>query len=613
MCGIDVVVRYTGDFKEAPSSLRLDVPLRSSLSATFTRRRSVRRRGPDSEGGFDIDFSHFQLNMFGCVLQIQGNKLFAQPGKVSGSNSRLLWNGEYLNQCSSREESDTKLVLERLESFDNVVEALDDIEGPFAFVFYDCRSNRVWFGKDKQGRRSLLFGVDSENKEIVISSCALEGGQEIPAGRNIFCLETTTMTLEEHDWKKPIPYNSPFFLSLDNTRNLDPQSLYTIMRSCMTKHMCSTSVTAPLGILFSGGVDSAIISNLAAEIFLSTEHKLSHIDLINIAYAGTASPDRATGLVTFAELLGRFPASIFRFIVVDIAKSEIAEHEAEILRLASPNNSHMDFNISSALWFGSRARGRILQPWFVQDPAWNVLLDQIVSSESVESAHEDRKPKRDYDLLAPEICTVCERRKTKPGCKISACKICCIKLDTNKVCPAHTAYVDPSSFVDKISVNEFIQRFLSEYSVESSCRILFLGHGADELFGGYGRHATRFTKAGPEGLRSEMLLDLSRLWTRNLGRDDRIIADHGRDTRHPFLDEQVVQYVGSVRIDAMMSEEGANKPLLRKMAREVLGLKFAPNFRKRAIQFGTRIAQQTNVAVFGSHSKGSGKDLYRIS
>jgi hypothetical protein len=40
---------------------------------------------------------------------------------------------------------------------------------------------------------------------------------------------------------------------------------------------------------------------------------------------------------------------------------------------------------------------------------------------------------------------------------------------------------------------------------------------------------------------------------------------------------------------------------------EVLGLGHASTFEKRAIQFGTRIAKQTNVATFGSNRKANGK------
>merc|ERR1712187_1106838 len=50
----------------------------------------------------------------------------------------------------------------------------------------------------------------------------------------------------------------------------------------------------------------------------------------------------------------------------------------------------------------------------------------------------------------------------------------------------------------------------------ASSRILLIGTGADELLGGYGRHRTARVKRGAEGVHSETLKDLQRLWTRNV-------------------------------------------------------------------------------------------------
>jgi asparagine synthetase B (glutamine-hydrolysing) len=36
-----------------------------------------------------------------------------------------------------------------------------------------------------------------------------------------------------------------------------------------------------------------------------------------------------------------------------------------------------------------------------------------------------------------------------------------------------------------------------------------------------------------EGLADELRLDMARLWTRNLGRDDRILSDTGREVPRP--------------------------------------------------------------------------------
>lgn len=77
----------------------------------------------------------------------------------------------------------------------------------------------------------------------------------------------------------------------------------------------------------------------------------------------------------------------------------------------------------------------------------------------------------------------------------------------------------------------------------SAARVVLLGHGADEQCGGYGRHRTKFREAGWQGLGDELALDVKRLWLRNLGRDDRLVADHGREGRHPFLDETLMAAV----------------------------------------------------------------------
>ena len=45
---------------------------------------------------------------------------------------------------------------------------------------------------------------------------------------------------------------------------------------------------------------------------------------------------------------------------------------------------------------------------------------------------------------------------------------------------------------------------------------------------------------------AELQLDMGRLWRRNLGRDDRLVADLSREARHPFLDEDLLCAVAAL-------------------------------------------------------------------
>jgi hypothetical protein len=94
--------------------------------------------------------------------------------------------------------------------------------------------------------------------------------------------------------------------------------------------------------------------------------------------------------------------------------------------------------------------------------------------------------------------------------------------------------------------------------VRSSARAVFLGTGADEQAAGYGRHRTAAREGGWPGLAGELASDVRRLWVRNLGRDDRLVADHGREARQPFLDEGVAGALLGLPLGALF--DGARPP-----------------------------------------------------
>lgn len=151
--------------------------------------------------------------------------------------------------------------------------------------------------------------------------------------------------------------------------------------------------------------------------------------------------------------------------------------------------------------------------------------------------------------------------------------------------------------------------------VRSAAKVLLVGIGADEALGGYGRHRTVFKHGSWLGLQRELAIDCGRLWIRNLGRDDRVWSDHGREVRSPFLDESVLSFIRLLPLPAICDlrlPPGVGDKRLLRIVASMLGLGASTTLVKRAIHFGSRIAKQSNVAAFGSNRAARGDAVFAL-
>lgn len=93
---------------------------------------------------------------------------------------------------------------------------------------------------------------------------------------------------------------------------------------------------------------------------------------------------------------------------------------------------------------------------------------------------------------------------------------------------------------------------------------------------------------------TQLQQEIDRIPTRNLGRDDRVISSHGKETRHPFLSLSLVSFVASLPVNFKMDprlEVGLGDKMLLRLAARKLGLVEASSRKKRAMQFGSHSAR----------------------
>lgn len=152
----------------------------------------LEKRGPDShkthtlqnnikaQDGKTLPLTYY-LTFTSTVLSLRGDHVYTQPLVDPETQSVLCWNGEAWKIGGERVRgNDTERVFNLFlqaanhpaaDSVDKIADAISNISGPFAFVFYDAVGSRLFYSRDCLGRRSLLEGFDQHGNLKLCSIC----------------------------------------------------------------------------------------------------------------------------------------------------------------------------------------------------------------------------------------------------------------------------------------------------------------------------------------------------------------------------------------------------------------------------------------------------------
>ena len=580
--------------------------------------QNLKSRGPD---GFDviqrvvprhrprdIATKEYHLVFLSTVLALRGDHIVKQPLVDDVSGSIFCWNGEawkigdepvggndaeavfklFLGCIGAVTSGDGTNIEDYHTSTSVLRAAIRSISGPFSFVFYDATFQRIFYGRDPLGRRSLLLKKNS-SEELMISSISgespIEVWEEIEAdGIYMLDLKTTLPSTKANDlaitflpWLSSIPNTNLLSLPAERKRTAAAVKQSDLV---IEGPFPSMNRTIPSKIPDPLGVDSIPVSDL---------HHNLHSSLLHRAKDIPTPPSTSQGSTRLAVLFsGGLDCTLLARLLHDILPPT---EPIDLLNVAFENPRV----VAAAAAATART---VSHPTDPSDPIspYSTCPDRMTGLTS-HSSLQHTCPTRSWRFISIDVPyseTLCHRTKI-----LSLMRPHATEMDFSIACALYFAGRGQGTIYDRESA-------ISKHYT-TPARVLFSGLGADELFGGYTRHATAFGRRGYEGLLDELALDFSRLGRRNLGRDDRVIAHWGREVRYPYLDEEVVRWAlrlpvwekcgfgGDERRGSGEGEERleSGKRVLRLLARR-LGMEGVAREKKRAIQFGARTAKMVS-------------------
>ncbi|KAF8213331.1 asparagine synthase-domain-containing protein [Mycena galopus ATCC 62051] len=472
------------------------------------------------------------------------------------------WNGE----IGPTENDGLKLFksLSALDTVEQVANMFGSIEGPYAFVYYHAISQRVFFARDPLGRRSLLIHKPSaRNPYFLLASVSVGSDlscdfQELPT-EYIYCLELRGL--------------------------LDGGEMASKFDSCMTSFP-RTSVDA----LYSqpGRVNTALppddwplIAGLETPDHLTqaVDDLIYHLDRsVELRVRDIPQSSAGTGAARVGVL---FSGGIDSTVLAYFAHKHVPLDEPiDLLNVAFENPRKVKVQTVGNITKGQKKPPK--QPAKAPPPAY-MVPDRVTGLQELDELR--RLCPRVWNFV--EVNVPYEESQASHPIVESLMFPGRTVMDLSLALALYFASRGKGLARDHLNAEDPVL-------YTSPARVLLNGLGSDELLGGYGRHRTAYGTGGWQSVIDELQLEIDRIPSRNLGRDDRVISSHGKETRHPFLSLTLVSFLAGLPVHLKMdprAEIGLGDKMLLRLAAMKVGLVEASSRKKKAMQFGSHSAR----------------------
>ena len=332
MCGIAGIYRFNGDTQGDLASLERAVS-------------RLQRRGPDhqqtsSQGSAAL--GHARLSI------IDTSAAAHQPFHSADGRYVLVFNGEIYNYAKLREglesqgeqfvtNGDTEVLLRLLMR--DWTEALDQLNGFFAFACYDLKENRLLMARDRMGIKPLVWFQDeqkvcfgSEMKALLefdvpreldqvslyhylqlnyqpAPHTMLKGVKRLEPGH---CVEIKDGSVSVKQWYRvPEPGEQAYLSNYEEAQS----ELVSLLESAVHDRMVAD---VPLGSFLSGGTDSSVIASLA-------KRGTDDLRTFSIGYVDEPFFDETAYAREVARKIGA------RHTVFGLRKEDLFEHLHDVL------------------------------------------------------------------------------------------------------------------------------------------------------------------------------------------------------------------------------------------------------------------------------------------